>query len=122
MEHFGLICPPLPSHVTGMTAIARELVLRGHRATMFNIADARGLTLSEGTEFVPVGTEDHPEGSLAEFSQAVARLKGIPALRFRWRPSTRNEGPNDPAGSWETERRRPQNEREPKLQGSLAYP
>lgn len=82
MEHFGLICPPLPSHVTGMTAIARELVFRGHRATMFNIADARGLALSEGTEFVPIGTEDHPEGSLAEFSRAVAQLKGIPALRF----------------------------------------
>src|ERR1700689_5166694 len=82
MEHFGLICPPLASHVTGMTAIARELVRRGHRATMFNIADARGLTLSEGTEFVPIGTEDHPEGSLAEFSRAVAQLKGIPALRF----------------------------------------
>ena len=47
MEHFGLICPPLPSHVTGMTAIAREFVRRGHRATMFNIADARALTLSE---------------------------------------------------------------------------
>jgi zeaxanthin glucosyltransferase len=82
MEHFALICPPLPSHVTGMTAIARELIRRGHRATMFNIADARGLTLSEGTEFVPVGTEDHPEGSLAEFSRTVAQLKGIPALRF----------------------------------------
>ena len=33
-------------------------------------------------EFVPIGTEDHPEGSLAEFSRAVAQLKGIPALRF----------------------------------------
>ena len=65
-----------------MTAIARELVCRGHRATMFNIADARGLTLSEGTEFVPIGAEDHPEGSLAEFSRTVAQLKGIPALRF----------------------------------------
>ncbi len=82
MEHFGLLCPPLPSHVTGMTAIARELLRRGHRATMFNIEDARALTLSEGTEFVPIGTEDHPEGSLADFSRAVAQLKGIPALRF----------------------------------------
>ena len=82
MQHFGLICPPLSSHVTGMTAIARELVHRGHRATMFNIADARGLTESEGIEFVTIGAEDHPEGSLAEFSRAVARLKGIQALRF----------------------------------------
>lgn len=65
-----------------MTAIARELVSRGHWATMFNIADARELTLAEGTNFVPIGTEDHPEGSLAEFSRAVAQLKGIPALRF----------------------------------------
>jgi MGT family glycosyltransferase len=82
MEHFGLICPPLSSHVTGMTAIARELVRRGNRATMFNITDARALTASEGIEFVAIGTEDHPEGSLAEFSREVAQLEGIPALRF----------------------------------------
>ena len=49
---------------------------------MFNITDARRLAASGGTEFVPIGAEDHPEGSLAEFSRTVAQLKGIPALRF----------------------------------------
>jgi len=82
MEHFALICPPLPSHVTGMTALARELVQRGHLATMFNIADARLPTVTEGIGFVQIGTEDHPEGSLNAFSRDVARLSGIPALRF----------------------------------------
>src|SRR5580658_6238671 len=75
------ICPPLSSRVTGMTAIGRELIGRGHRVTMFNIADATQLTMSEGVEFFQIGA-DHPEGSRREFSQAIAKMNGIPALRF----------------------------------------
>jgi len=82
MEHFGLICPPVSSHLTGMTAIARELMSRGHRVTMFNIADAREISVSEGVEFHQIGVEDHPAGSLDEFSRQVAQLRGIAALQF----------------------------------------
>lgn len=92
MEHFGLICPPLSSHVTGMTAIAKELIRCGHRATMFNIADTRRLTISEGVGFAAIGLRDHPEGSVAEFSRAMAQLNGIPALRFGIRAAEKEAG------------------------------
>ncbi len=82
MHHFGAICPPGPSHVTGMTAIGRELCRRGHRFTVFNIPDVEPLALSEKVEFCPLGVSDCPLGSFREFSEKLSSLKGMRALRF----------------------------------------
>jgi MGT family glycosyltransferase len=82
MHHFGLICPPGPSHVTGLTTIARELCRRGHRATVFNIPDVEDLALKEGVEFHAVGARDHPKGAFNEFSEKFGRMHGVQAMRF----------------------------------------
>jgi zeaxanthin glucosyltransferase len=82
MAHFGLICPPGTSHVTGLTTIARKLCERGHRATAFNIIDVKALALREGVEFVQLGKEKHPEGSFAAFSAKYSQLTGMQAARF----------------------------------------
>ena len=82
MPHFGLICPPGASHVTGLTTIARELCSRGHRATVFNILDVEGLADREGIEFRALGVKDHPRGAFKAFSTQQSRLEGLAALRF----------------------------------------
>ncbi|MBV8834804.1 MAG: glycosyltransferase family 1 protein [Acidobacteriaceae bacterium] len=87
MAHFGLLCPPATSHVTGLSSVGRALISRGHRATLFNILDVEKLAKSEGLEFVPLGIEKHPLGSFRAFSEKIAQLKGIQALRFGLRPA-----------------------------------
>ncbi len=82
MIHFGAVCPPGTSHVTGMTAIGRELRRRGHRFTVFNIPDVESLAFSEDVEFCPLGVASNPIGSFREFSEKLSRLKGLQALRF----------------------------------------
>ncbi len=82
MLHFGLICPPGISHVTGLTTVARELCHRGHRATVFNILDVEELARKEAVGFHPLGVKDHPKGFFREFTDKFTRLHGIAALRF----------------------------------------
>jgi zeaxanthin glucosyltransferase len=82
MAHFGLVCPPGTSHVTGLTTIARELCARGHRATVFNILDVEDLAHREGVEFKALGVREHPKGSFKAFSEELSRLQGLQALRF----------------------------------------
>lgn len=81
MAHFGLICPPTASHVTGLTTIGRELCRRGHRATVFNILDVESLARAEGLEFQPIGIRDHPVGSVRKFSEELAGLKGLAMMK-----------------------------------------
>ena len=85
MEHFGLICPPAPSHVTALVAIGAELQQRGHRATIFNIADVEPMALVGKLGFEVLGTLEHPLGSLRRFKEQVGRLEGLSALRFGMR-------------------------------------
>jgi zeaxanthin glucosyltransferase len=85
VEHFGLICPPAPSHVTGLVAIGAELRGRGHRVTMFNIADAEPLVSAGDLDFQALGLASHPPGSLRRFTEQVGRLKGLAALRLGMR-------------------------------------
>jgi zeaxanthin glucosyltransferase len=82
MAHFGLVCPPGTSHVTGLTTIARELCGRGHRATVFNILDVEDLARREGVEFRALGVKDHPLGAFKAFSDRQSQLQGLEALRF----------------------------------------
>src|SRR5579863_14466 len=81
MAHFGLICPPTASHVTGLTTVGRTLCERGHRATVFNILDVESLAMAEGLDFHPLGVHDHPVGSVRKFSEELAGLKGFAIMR-----------------------------------------
>jgi zeaxanthin glucosyltransferase len=82
MHHFGLICPPAASHVTGLGAIGRVLLEHGHRVTLFSIVDTRKLAEREQIAFHPIGQKAHPAGSFQKFSERIAQLKGLAALRF----------------------------------------
>lgn len=80
--HFGIISPPVPGHLHPFGALGRELIGRGHRATLFHMADAEEPARREGLEFVAIGANDHPRGSMSEFLAEVARRHGMAAIRF----------------------------------------
>lgn len=80
--HFGVLCPPTFSHVSGAVSLSRELQKREHRVTFFNIADLQDLVLRQGVGFCPIGLQDHPAGSLPAFVRKMGQLKGLSALRF----------------------------------------
>jgi zeaxanthin glucosyltransferase len=81
MAHFGLICPPTASHVTGLTTIGRTLCERGHRATVFNILDVESLALAEGVGFQPLGVHDHPRGSVRRYAEQLAAASPLTAMK-----------------------------------------
>ena len=80
--HFGVITPPVSGHIHPFGALGRELAARGHRVTVFHMADLQSRVLAENLEFVPIGTSDHPLGSLAQSLSELAKRHGFAALRF----------------------------------------
>ncbi len=82
MAHFGIISPPVSGHLNPFGALGRELRRRGHRVTVFQMADLEAKALAEELEFWPIGQTDHPLGSLPEWLAGMSRLSGLNGLRF----------------------------------------
>jgi MGT family glycosyltransferase len=80
--HFGIIGPPVAGHIHPFGALGRELIARGHRVTLFQMADVEERARAEGVDFAALGQSDHPPGSLPESLAKLGRLDGIAALRF----------------------------------------
>ncbi len=69
-------------HLNPFLALARELQGRGHRVTVFHMADVASSVRAEQVDFVPIGERDHPIGSLPKSLAELGRLSGFAALRF----------------------------------------
>ncbi len=82
MSHFGIICPPVSSHITCTAALGRELKKRSHRVTLFGIPDVEAKVHSEGIDYWPIGQTDHPPGSLTSYLEQMGKLSGFAGLRF----------------------------------------
>ncbi|MFB2920888.1 glycosyltransferase [Aerosakkonema funiforme] len=82
MTHFGIICPPYPGHINPLSALGRELQIRGHRVTFLQISDLEFKIRSEGVDFYPIGQSIYRPGLLAETFQNLAKLSEIEALRY----------------------------------------
>ena len=82
MAHFGIICPPVPGHVDPLAALGRTLTGRGHRVTFFHVSDLAPKIQSEGLEFVALGPDRFPPGTLQESVRQLAALKGIASFKF----------------------------------------
>jgi MGT family glycosyltransferase len=82
MSHIGLITPAYTGHVNPMISLGRELRLRGHRVSMIATLDAREATVRNGLEFIPVGAEKFPLGTLDSFTVRQGKLTGVPAIRL----------------------------------------
>ena len=80
--HFGIVTPPVPGHLHPFGALGRELISRGHRATVLHMADLEPRVRAEHLDFIPIGQSDHPPGSLPQSLAALGQLQGLAALRF----------------------------------------
>ncbi len=55
MSHFAVITLPLYSHMHAMEALAKHLIVRGHRVTFFQQEEARTLLTEPQAHFIAVG-------------------------------------------------------------------
>ena len=82
MATIGVLVPASPGHLNPMNSLGRELARRGHRVVVANIPEAGAAVLASGLEFLPIGREDYPAGSLRELQDRVGRLRGWAAVRY----------------------------------------
>ena len=72
-----------------MTALAHELMSRGHQVTWFHMRDLEARIRQERLNFSSVGLSDHPPGSLPESLRQLGQLDGLAAVRFTIRAVAR---------------------------------
>jgi zeaxanthin glucosyltransferase len=89
MSHFAVSCPPLPGHLNPFCALGRTLVRRGHRVTVFGIADMESMVRAEGLGFAPLGLEEFPIGSMTPAINALKGQQGFRATLFVIREASR---------------------------------
>lgn len=82
MARLGAFCFPGTGHINPMTALARQLVLRGHQVVIFGIADTEARVRAAGIEFHLIGAEDYPPGTLQKLDRKLGELKGLETFRF----------------------------------------
>ena len=82
MTHFGMFCPPATGHLDPVGALGRELQARGHRVTVFQVADVEKKVRGELLDFCPVGKEAYPIGSLPEYLEELGRQEGWAGVRY----------------------------------------
>jgi zeaxanthin glucosyltransferase len=80
--HFGIFCPPIPGHINPLAALGRVLTSRGHRVTVFQVAELEPKIRSEQLEFVALGREHFPAGALASSIEKLSALSGITSLKY----------------------------------------
>ena len=82
MSHFGVICPPIAGHINPLAALGRTLIGRGHRVTVFQVAEFESKVRSEELEFAPLGSDYFPPGTLAKSIAKLASLSGMKSLKY----------------------------------------
>jgi MGT family glycosyltransferase len=82
MTHFGILCPAKTGHLNTMLPLGRELQRRGHRVTLFGIADVQSKTLAAGLDFWRIGETEFPLGIAAQSLIQLGKLSGFAALRY----------------------------------------
>jgi MGT family glycosyltransferase len=65
MAHFGVVAPAFYSHFSALSALALELIARGHRVTFLQRPDGAAYLKDARIGFHALGHGTHPPGSLA---------------------------------------------------------
>ena len=80
--HLGLICPELSGHLNPMTTLGQTLQQRGHRVSVLARLDAEARVRAHGLEFIPLGTNEFPLGSIPAQTRRLGELQALPALKY----------------------------------------
>ncbi|MDJ0743726.1 MAG: glycosyltransferase [Xenococcaceae cyanobacterium MO_167.B27] len=80
MTHFALVCPAERGHLNTMLPLGQELQRRGHRVTFFGMLDAESNIEAAKLEFIPIGEQEFPRGSMNKMWAKQGELTGIPAI------------------------------------------
>ena len=82
MTHIGIICPSEAGHLNPMTNLGYELRKRGHKVTLFGIADTQSNASVADLDFWTLGHSEYPLGSLNQKYTQLGKLSGLSALRY----------------------------------------
>ncbi len=82
MPHYGIFCPPIAGHINPFAALGRALLRRGHRVTVFHVADLESKVRAEQLEFAALGRDHFPPGALPQSVDKLAALTGLKSLKF----------------------------------------
>lgn len=82
MTHFGFLCPAATGHLNSLLPLGCELQRRGHRVTVFQVADVAPTIEAAGLTFYPIGEKQFPLGKMTQITQALGRLTGLAAVRY----------------------------------------
>jgi zeaxanthin glucosyltransferase len=89
MSHFAISCPPLPGHVNPFCVLGRELIRRGHKVTLFSVADAEPMMHNQGLRFCALGEEEAPAGTFLPLLDALKEQQGLRGNLFVIRAAAR---------------------------------
>jgi zeaxanthin glucosyltransferase len=92
MSYFGLLCPAISSHLYPMAALGRELLIRGHQVTLFDVPDSQARVKSEGLDFCSIGESDYPLGWAPEFLKEASELSGTEASIYTQKAMGKHAG------------------------------
>jgi MGT family glycosyltransferase len=90
MANVGIICPPQSGHLNPMLSLGKELQKRGHRVIVFQIEDIQRKVLEAGLEFIPLGKNEYPKGSVARYLTKVGKSQGLSAIGYMLETSRKN--------------------------------
>lgn len=82
MSHLGFLSFPGTGHLNPLAALGRRLQRRGHLITVFQVADLEPTVRAAGLNFVQIGRNQFPRGTLRELDQKLSRLSGFAAVRY----------------------------------------
>jgi UDP:flavonoid glycosyltransferase YjiC (YdhE family) len=82
MARIGVFCFPGTGHINPMTALARTLERRGHSVVIYGITDTEERIRAAGIEFMQIGAQDYPPGTLRRLDEHLGALKGLATFKF----------------------------------------
>ena len=75
MTHYGILCPPAIGHLNPICALGNELKRRGHRVTLFQVAEMENKLKTTGLEFQEIGAAEYEPGEEESYKQNALKLQ-----------------------------------------------
>ena len=85
MANLGVLCLPMPSHMTMFLALARALADRGHQVTFFAISNNEKAIREAGFGFELLEPDSVPVGTLGEMMRQMSTLGNIASMKLQGR-------------------------------------